>query len=668
MKMIAFQVANYRCINDSGWIDVNDITAIVGKNESGKTSLLKALWKFKPFKPEPYSLDREWPRGKRQERTEDAPVVTVRFEFTPDERKQIEAIDESAFGITGVEITRNYKGSYLYKFLPQDPSRVHNLKWVISVLQENFGQPPEKTSDHFKSQYKQATEIFITQIRENGGSEFAVKESQNFKNRLPQFVSPDGNQQPQDNQSIQELNKSIDKAVKELGINPPVRRAIDTAHEWLPVFIYMDDYRIFNGSAHLDQVKQRKDRNQLLEEDRTVISIMEMAGLDLDKEFQKGGQQDREQRILDMNDASQTLTNLIADRWTQKKYEVMFQADGHHFITFVKDVDGKILVPLEERSKGFQWFFSFDMMFMYQTDGEFKNAIILLDEPGLHLHAAAQKDLLKRMKAYTQNNQLIYTTHLPFMIDFTRLDNICIAEDRGKDGVKVHKDWAVADKDARFTLQAALGLAWSQSLFVGQYNLVVEGVTDFWYLTTVSSLLKDAGQKGIDDDLVITPSGGASKVAYIGTILHGQKLNVAVLLDSDQEGKTAYEQLVHQWILDEKHALLIGRILGIAHSCALEDLFSEEYYLFHVAAAYKSELDDKPIVLSDRTGAPIVERVEKALKERGIEQFNKGRVAKRIMRDLANKSIADLPVETVDNFKKVFATINDVVATWKNVS
>ena len=92
-----------------------------------------------------------------------------------------------------------------------------------------------------------------------------------------------------------------------------------------------------------------------------------------------------------MNDASRTLTSLIADRWSQKKYEVMFQADGQHLIVFVKDAEGSALVPLEERSKGFQWFFSFDMTFMYETDGEFSNAIILLDEPRLHLHAARQR-------------------------------------------------------------------------------------------------------------------------------------------------------------------------------------------------------------------------------------------------------------------------------------
>ncbi|CAG0940693.1 hypothetical protein BROC_01130 [Candidatus Brocadiaceae bacterium] len=666
MKLTAFRVENYRSVLDSGWVDIDDIAVIVGKNESGKTSTLKALWKFNPFMNEPYTLDREWPRGKRKDRSDDKTVATVRFNFTPEEQKIIEEIDVSSKGITGVEIKRNYKGTYIYNFLPENPDHDHNIKWVISVIEESFGKAPETASTHFRAQYKTAIESFIKQVRDNGGSQYVVKEAPAFKGQLPSFRSPNEAEHQQDNQAIQNLQTSIDKAISELSINPPLQRAIDTAHEWIPIFIYMDDYKIFSGSAQLNQVKERKDQKKLTDEDRTIILIMEMAGLNLDEEVKKGNQSDKEQRILDMNDASQTLTNEIADRWSQRKYEILFQADGQHFITFVKDADSRVLVPLEERSKGFQWFFSFDMTFMYETNGMFKNAIILLDEPGLHLHAAAQRDLLARMKEYAKNNQLLYTTHLPFMIDFTRLDNIYVAEEVEREGTKVHKNWATTDKDARFTLQAALGLSWSQSLFVGQYNLIVEGVTDFWFLITLSSMFQEAGQKGIDEQLVITPAGGATKVAYVGTILHGQNLNVAVLLDSDKEGKSAYEQLVHQWILDDKHVLLLGNTSGIKHFCTLEDLFSEDYYLEHVNSAYSSELSNKVLEVRKEKNKPIIDRVEEALKDRGISSFNKGRVAKKIMQDLSKKKLSDMPQETVEKFSKTIVAINKIVEGWKS--
>lgn len=670
MKLKRFRVTNFRSILDSGWVDVGDVVAIVGKNESGKTSLLQALAKFNPHKEQPYSLDREWPRGRRKERSSKQTVIETEFEFSEVERHTLAQIHESATTITAVRIRKDYEGSFYYTFLPDHPAAAHEIKWVVSVLEGHLATLPVDTSEHFKTQYETALRDFIEAVRSNGGSTYATTNAAGFKSQYAGFHHP--NNPPNnpafqaDRRTIDALNTATDAAVAELATATPLRRAIDTAHEWLPTFIYMDDYRIFAGSAQLDEVQQRFKSKNPREGDYTIRLIMEQAGLDLDEEVEKGKNEDREQRMLDMNDASITLTQEIADRWSQKKYEIRFSADGQHFIMFVKDAEAKALVPLEERSKGFQWFFSFDMLFMCETGGEFKNAVILLDEPGLHLHAAAQSDLLKRMKAYARDNQLIYTTHLPFMIDFTRLDNIYISEDHPNEGVKVHQNWATADRDARFTLQAALGLSWSQSLFVGRYNLVVEGVTDFWFLSTLSEILREAGEAGLDEELVITPAGGASKVAYIGTILRGQELNVAVLLDSDPEGKSAYEQLVHQWVLQEDHVLMLGSVLGAAGDRCLEDMFDESYYLGFVKKAYGKELGTEDLRLPDHEDQTIVQRVEIALQQHGITRFNKGRVAKRIMADLAGKHLSSLSQETVANFRKAIATVNELVQGWRS--
>ena len=670
MKLKRFCVHNFRNIVDSGWIEIEDIITLVGKNESGKTSLLQALWKFNPFKEKPYSLEREWPRGRRKERSPEKVVVEAEFELNEEERAELAKIHESSAAVTGVRIKKTYRGTFSYTFLPSQPADSHDIKWVVSVIKENLGEPPAGATDHFRNQYKPAFEQFIEEVRENGGSAYAVENAAAFKSKYAAFHHPnDPANNPQfeaDQQAIAALNKAMDVAVEELETEPPLRQAIDTAHEWLPTFIYMDDYRIFNGAAQLDQVQQRFQKNQSTDQDYTIRLIMEQAGLDLDEEVEKGKAEDREQRMLDMNDASVTLTDEIMDRWSQKKYEVEFRVDGQHFVTYVKDSGAVALVPLEERSKGFQWFFSFDMLFMSETEGDFENSVILLDEPGLHLHAAAQRDLLERMRAYSKANQLIYSTHLPFMVDFTRLDNIYICEEKPQEGVKVHQDWASAGQDARFTLQAALGLSWSQSLFVGKYNLVVEGVTDFWFLSTFSELLRQAGREGLDEELVITPAGGASKVAYIGTILRGQELHVAVLLDSDPEGQTAYEQLVHKWILEDKYVLMLAPVLDADGDRCLEDMFAEDYYLGFVHEAYKKELGKKKLTLEARDSRPIVQRVEAALQAKGIEVFNKGRVAKRIMKDLAGKSLDDLAQDTVANFEKVVVEVNGLVAKWRN--
>ena len=66
MKLLPkrFRVLNYRNINDSNWIPLERDTALVGRNESGKTALLKALHKFNPAIDEPYNAQREFPRDR----------------------------------------------------------------------------------------------------------------------------------------------------------------------------------------------------------------------------------------------------------------------------------------------------------------------------------------------------------------------------------------------------------------------------------------------------------------------------------------------------------------------------------------------------------------------------------------------------------------------------
>ena len=94
MKLTRFKIQKYKSILDSDWVNVSSPTVLVGKNEAGKTSLLKALHKFNPFKPEPYSMPREWPRGFRGERSDAQVVCTAEFQLAPEELKGLQELAE----------------------------------------------------------------------------------------------------------------------------------------------------------------------------------------------------------------------------------------------------------------------------------------------------------------------------------------------------------------------------------------------------------------------------------------------------------------------------------------------------------------------------------------------------------------------------------------------
>ncbi len=579
MVLKAFRIQMYKCILDSGWIEVTPLTVLVGKNESGKTTLLKALHKLNPFNPEPYSIEREWPRGRRRERDNAQVVCTARFELSEEEIQELAKLTHQKIAENTIEVTRDYAGS-LDVLFPSGlfPDKIH---------QSDIGATAPSTQ-------KKVHEYILKQI---------------------------------------------------------------------PTFIYMSDYHIFSGTTQLDQVWQRKEQNQLTEEDRTLLTIMEIAKLNLEDEVRKGNLSDREERQYDLDDASATLTRAISNRWKQRCYEVQFRADGQLFYTFVKDERDPSLIRLEERSRGFQWFFSFDLMFMNESNGTFKNCVVLLDEPGLHLHPDAQKDLLKRMEDYTRENTLIYTTHLPFMIDLEKPERICVLSETDN-GTIVTDNLAQSQPEAKSVLQAALGMSGSSSHLVAQRNLVVEGLDDFWIITEISRLMRSAGKDSLPDDLFITPAGGDSEAVYIAAFMIGQKLDVVVLLNSNSTGRNGKGELVEKWLAryrsNRARVLSLDECLDMKDKgLSIEDIFPEKFYIEKVQEVYKKQLASAGCERLELVGdGPICRRVERSLGKYGIG-FNRGSVAKAVHSDLSRMHNAnELPSKTIEMARKLIAGIN----------
>ncbi len=663
MEIKAFKVTNYRSITDSGWIDLEDLTVLVGKNESGKTSLLRALHKFNPFSPEPYSLDKEWPKGNRKARDQKAIVCRVRFQLDAVEQKEISAqVDVDASKT--FEMSINYAGqTILYLSCDQFPDRPHKKKITeigagIAITNEGINPGHRKGLEEIKNE--------LLRIAVDGALATIKDPNDWVKESIAKLAAPED-----------EARTSIHKAGAEQLVDAatalkaaPTIRDIFNAYvrERIPTFIYMDDYKTFSGAARLDEVHNRaqQEPSATSPEDKTLLTIMSLSGLSLDDEFTKGSSADqavKEQRQYDLSDAGLTLTKEIAARWRQRKYEVQFRADAHSFFTMVKDEVGEYMIPLEDRSKGFQWFFSFDLMFMHESKGDFKGCVLLLDEPGLHLHPAAQSDLLDRLEAYAKENVVIYSSHLPFMIDLRKPSRIRTISETIDNGTVVDRHLNLSQPEAKFTLQAALGMSASQSYLVAQRNIVVEGVDDFWLISEFSNLMIRSDLDGLPDDVLLTASGGASEAAYLTSFMIGQALEVVTLLDSDKAGETASDKLIKSWLTryeDSKAIVLrMGEVLDLAHDCAIEDVFDEAIYLSKVQECYTRQLATagaNPLKLTGKD--QIVKRVERALTPYGIT-FNKASVAKLLRREIAKaKTLSDLPGVTGERVTKLINALS----------
>ena len=139
--------------------------------------------------------------------------------------------------------------------------------------------------------------------------------------------------------------------------------------------------------------------------------------------------------------------------------------------------------------------------------------VILLDEPGLNLHASAQADLLRFIEEIlAPKHQVLYTTHSPFMIDANKFDRVRTVEDIDNAGVKVSSECLSVDANTVFPLQASLGYSLAQTLFLGPNCLLVEGPSDLLYLQTMSTILSDSNRESLSNKWVITPVGGAEKL------------------------------------------------------------------------------------------------------------------------------------------------------------
>jgi len=427
----------------------------------------------------------------------------------------------------------------------------------------------------------------------------------------------------------------------------------------------MDEYQAFSGTAQLDAIKVRKDQNDLRPEDETFLTILALAELDFDKEFGRNGNNDdhtREQRQYDLSDGETLLNHKIENHWGQTRYHVQFRADGGKFMTFVKSANDKALLRLEERSKGFQWFFSFDLMLMHETRGRFKDSVILLDEPGLHLHPEGQQDLLKRLSEYAKDNTVIYTTHMPFMIDLREPDRLRVVNETAS-GTVVSEDLVKSEPAAKQVVETALAMGGRAAWRVAEQNLVVTSVDDYWILTELSYLFRKSARDGLPPDVLITPAGGPVEAANIAAYMLAHQLDVVALFDSDLAGRTARDKLAKAW--QPKFPKQTVGTLDLAEAIAspglestIEDLFPVTFYVPRLQKAYENQLPPSALNFSTLPFAnSLVKRIETVLRSANVV-FNRRLVNKRIVADIRQmKSLMDLPEPTRRMGERLFAHI-----------
>lgn len=659
MKLKSFRVRNFRSIDDSGEIDVSRITALLGRNESGKSNVLRALHSLNPADGiKKLNPIKDFPRNRRlSECNEMTPVIDSTWELTRADQMQLAEIWPTAKGVREVTISRRY-GEHRYIGIPA-PKAAFNLGAIRADARKIDAAVKAKALKlpaDARAELERSSDTSIRMISTAAPPEkWAVAAAQALNDLRQSLASVDIELSEAQDQKITDLQDLAEGILNEDRAHSD---AIDWVNNKIPKFIYLEDYPDISGHQDIKSFLSRKERGQQTPADLNFEKLYKVADLcprKLQDLLVSGDQETRSQLA---NRAGAIVTSAIRQRWKDRELKVRFNLDAEHFDTLISDPNSTydVEVNLDERSRGFQWFFAFYIVFAADTnDGEANGAILLLDEPGLYLHARSQGDLLRHLE-HDFANQIIYTTHSPFMVPTHKLDwvrTVSISEVRG---TTVSNDPS-GDSRTLFPLQAALGYDLAQSLFVGRNNLVVEGVTDFWFISAISNYLNESGRSGLDDRITLTPAGGAQKVHYMVALLTSERLNVLVLFDDEKEAKVSRDDLVKGKLLRSDSVIFVSEAFENPPSEAdIEDLLDPSVYGALVQESFAAELRGKSLVLNDQIPR-IARRFEAAFDALSLS-FHKSRPARLFLQKMAKDPASVITPESRDRFERLFNAVN----------
>lgn len=597
MRVESATISNFRCVVDSGSFGIEpDKTILVGVNEAGKTALLKAIQHASPTddtKPIDWLFD--------------APATMV------DEirRGNMKASDRAVARVVMRPEAKDLHGLTLPD--GSEDVRLEMTAWMTNKRTYRvLGLPAAPTIGDVEKMLLRLTGAMSKQADEDAKQ--AAKALLDWKDSQPIHTRITGD-------VATELKSHLDTALPLFAegsaaeshwdsLNDIVKRALHLEKVGkhllakMPPFVYYSSYFSVRPRIHLNRLAEREATGELdMDYDFGNLQLLKFLGFtarelsdmaseapekgpnhaNVQKQYQEALAA-HERRVTERKRALQTagarLTEEIRKVWNDEALTLRLDVDGQYLQTLVEDELG-IPVELDQRSEGFRWLVSFFVVFHAQAKDSLRDAILLLDEPGLSLHALKQQEFRKTVSRLAEGNQIIYTTHSPFMVGSDELDLVRIVEmtDR-KTGTKVHTRLAVDDPRSIYPLQAALGYDLAQSMFTHQKNLVVEGVTDLLYVEALNVAFAAQTGDALDKGIALLPAGSASKVVYYSTILTSQSLKVAALLDSDAAGDRAAEQDALWQLLTDKCILRTGDHVDGVQRAEVEDLLRTPWHLW----------------------------------------------------------------------------------------
>jgi ABC-type ATPase involved in cell division len=312
--------------------------------------------------------------------------------------------------------------------------------------------------------------------------------------------------------------------------------------EFCPVFELFEDF----GSLLPNRIDMEDilTGNEQVEGFKAARNFLAIAQLDYSF-FQQPSSRILKQKIENLN---HSLTRNFQDFWQQSigrnnKIHIQFELDhynasygdkaGKPYLEFwIKD-EGERLYP-KQRSRGVRWFLSFYMEL--KASANINKQMVLLDEPGVSLHARAQEDVLKVFEDIKEKIQVIYTTHSPHLVEINKLHRVLAIQRDDLDSLRSTTRildplrLSAASPDTLSPLQSILGNPMTGEGFSSKkFNLIINDTGSFYILNSIIQLM---GYKG---KISVIPSTNVASMPLLCNILMGWGLEFAVMLFENEK-------------------------------------------------------------------------------------------------------------------------------------
>ena len=683
MRLRKFRVRAFRCIHDSGEITVGDLAAFIGRNESGKTTILQALTLLnRDERISELDLCDEM----NEELKNEINLAEGDFDLSQHERSIIKEKFPSLPEIKKIKLFRtNQKEKVQYEFEDIQFGETDNGElnsW------ENFSKQIIGFLDTIPNHLR-------IQVDTTFFEEGVPKNQEEFDSGMAEFSNQFHVIAVQESKVIEEWEKIYEKPENQFSnllSGESQRTALQNfiASELHPRFVYFSDYKKIYGNINLNEYLKEENREkaesiEFIEEfdkAETVRNLFYLAELNL-KELDEV-KTSPSKCIKLLNAASNRLTAKLNPAWKGDPIHVDLRYNpGNIMSVVISDVhkDGTVTNTglLNRRAEGFKWTFSFIVNFAAETQrAELKEAILLLDEPARNLHPTQQMGISDLLRNLAGSNQVLYATHSPFMIfDYTPGSLLVVELDKRKHLSRIFYDYWNADDKTLTPILYGLSRGQVESIVdreIGTNSrpiIIVETMSDSMYLNAFDKFLQDPNISM--NPLNVIAAYNKNSVLPLAIFYRNHGYRTFVLLDNTEESKQISAQLTSnefssvQIIFFERE----GKKLE-----SIEDYIVLQDYLHPVNQTYEIKLRQEgfsnitPKDIESQDGNGNLEKLRRIWQEHRNDdwgEFNNEEITRYICEKISLGETSFLSDKTKDQFRSLYRLIAERIRQYQNV-